>query len=114
HGSQVLVSDATRQLVEGALPESASLVRLGHYRLKDFREPTLVFQLHHPELPDAFPALRALPAAAHNIPEQATLFVGRRTALTDLAQLVVGHRLVTVTGAGGVGKTRLAAEVVPL
>src|SRR5581483_5861453 len=54
------------------------------------------------------------PAAAHNVPEQATLFVGRHTALHDLAELVRATRLVTVLGAGGVGKTRLAAEVVPL
>src|SRR5579859_4442817 len=114
HGGQVLISEATRQLVGDTLPPGAALTRLGRYRLKDFRDPTLLFQLRHPDLPDTFPALRALPAAAHNIPEQATVFVGRRTALTELGELVAGHRLVTVLGAGGVGKTRLAAEVVPL
>jgi predicted ATPase/class 3 adenylate cyclase len=114
HGGQVVLSEATRQLLDDHLLDGTSFTRLGCYRLKDFAEPTVIYQLTHPELPHEFPALRAAPAAAHNVPEQATLFVGRQTALRELADLVASRRLVTVLGAGGVGKTRLAAEVVPL
>ncbi len=114
HGGQVVLSEGTRRLLEDRAPEGARFTRLGTYRLKDFSEPIVIHQLTHDELPATFPALRAAPAAAHNLPEQATLFVGRQTALAELAELVGGTRLVTVLGAGGVGKTRLAAEVVPL
>jgi predicted ATPase/class 3 adenylate cyclase len=114
HGGQIIFSDATRQMLAEQLPDDLSFTTLGAYRLKDFQEPTLLYQVAHPELPVEFPALRAAPAAAHNVPEQATLFVGRQTALSELADLVREHRLVSVLGAGGVGKTRLAAEVVPL
>ena len=113
HGGQVVVSEATRTLVAGLLPEGASLVPLGSYRLKDFPDPEPLHQLRHPDLAVTFPALRVLPAAAHNVPEQATLFVGRQTALTELAKLVRNRRLVSVLGAGGVGKTRLVIELVP-
>ncbi|HEX8958806.1 MAG TPA: adenylate/guanylate cyclase domain-containing protein [Solirubrobacterales bacterium] len=114
HGGQTLLSQATRRLLGEELPAQVSLERLGAYRLKDFREPTELFQVCHPELERSFPTLRALPAAAHNLPEPATLFIGRRTSLRELSELVALHRLVTVLGAGGVGKTRLATEVAPL
>ena len=114
HGGQVVLTETTRQLVgERAGRRRVSFNRLGSYQLKDFPEATVIYQLCHPELAGDFPALRAMPAAAHNLPEQATLFVGRHTALRELADLVTEHRLVTVLGAGGVGKTRLASEVVP-
>ena len=113
HGQQVLVSEATRLAVGETLPEHSSLERLGAYRLKDFPAPTPLYQLRHPELPAAFPALRTLPAAAHNVPEQATLFVDRRAEVIELAELTVARRLVSVVGPGGVGKTRLATELVP-
>jgi predicted ATPase/class 3 adenylate cyclase len=113
HGGQVLVSDATRELVAEALPQGATLTALGSYRLRDFPDPAPLFQLGHPGLRAEFPALRTLPAAAHNIPAQATLFVGRQTALAELGRQVRSRRLVTILGAGGVGKTRLAIELVP-
>jgi predicted ATPase/class 3 adenylate cyclase len=113
HGGQTVLSETTCRLLADTLPDGVSFARLGAYRLKDFREPMPLYQLCHPQLETDFPALRALPAAAHNVPEQATLFVGRRTALHELAELVSGQRLVSVLGAGGVGKTRLATEVVP-
>ena len=113
HGGQVLVSEASRLLTGERLPDGASLAPLGNYRLKDFPDPEPLYELRHPDLQADFPALRALPAAAHNVPEQATLFVGRQTALAELAKLVKNRRLVTVLGAGGVGKTRLTIELVP-
>ena len=113
HGGQVVVSEAARALAGEQLPEGASLSLLGSYRLKDFPEPQPLYQLGHPDLPATFPSLRALPATAHNVPEQATLFVGRQTALAELGKLVRSRRLVTVLGVGGVGKTRLAIELVP-
>jgi predicted ATPase/class 3 adenylate cyclase len=112
HGGQVILTQTTRDLV-GEL-DGVSFTRLGSYQLKDFPDSTVLYQLGHPDLPSEFPALRAIPAAAHNLPQQATLFVGRQTALRELGQLVTEHRLVTVLGAGGVGKTRLASEVAPL
>jgi predicted ATPase/class 3 adenylate cyclase len=113
HGRQVLVSDATRAMVGERLPADASLRPLGAYRLKDFPAPTPLFQLCHPDLPSEFPALRTLPATAHNVPEQATLFVDRREEVIELAELVRSCRLVSVIGPGGVGKTRLSTELVP-
>ena len=113
HGGQVVISEATRVIVGGQMPDGASMILLGSFRLKDFPDPEPLHQLVHPELAATFPALRVLPAAAHNIPEQATLFVGRQTALDELAKLVRNRRLVSVLGAGGVGKTRLVIELVP-
>ena len=114
HGGQVILSEATRQLLGDRLSPEISFNRLGCYQLKDFPEPTVIYQLSHPRLQRDFPALRAVPAAAHNVPEQATLFVGRQTALAELGVLVAEQRLVSVLGAGGVGKTRLASEIAPL
>jgi predicted ATPase/class 3 adenylate cyclase len=114
HGGQVTLSEATRQLLGDRLPPEISFSRQGCYQLKDFPEPTVIYQVSHPRLRRDFPALRAVPAAAHNVPEQATLFVGRQTALAELGALVAEQRLVSVLGAGGVGKTRLASEIAPL
>lgn len=114
HGGQVLVSEATRTATGESLPPGASLKPLGAYRLKDFPTPTELYQLCHRSLPTEFPALRTLPAAAHNVPEQGTLFVDRRTEVVELAALVSAGRLVSILGPGGVGKTRLATEAVPL
>ncbi len=113
HGGQVLVSDATRFAAGELLPARASLRLLGAYRLKDFPAPTPLYQLCHPDLPPEFPALRTLPAAAHNVPAQVTLFVDRRAEVSELAELVTMERLVSVVGPGGVGKTRLSTELVP-
>jgi predicted ATPase/class 3 adenylate cyclase len=114
HGGQVLVSEATRLLVAETLPAGATLQLLGGYRLKDFPGPTQLYQLCHPALQAEFPSLRALPAAAHNVPEQTTLFVNRNADIAALRELVVSRRLVSVLGPGGVGKTRLAIEAVPV
>jgi predicted ATPase len=110
HGGQVVLSAAAAELVRGALPEAASLRDLGEHRLRDLAGPERVFQLGHPDLPADFPALRALDVVPHNLPLQLTSFVGRERELAELAHLLAAHRLVTATGPGGTGKTRLALQ----
>ena len=110
-GGQVVVSDATRELVDARMPGGVTTMALGHHRLKDFPDPIPLFQLVHPTLPSEFPRLRS-DAAPGNLPKQITRFVGRDEQLRDAAQwLSQGVALVTLTGPGGAGKTRLALEV---
>lgn len=109
-GGQVLLSETTAALVRGQLPDGASLRDLGTHRLKDLTSPERVFQLVHPQLPADFPPLASLDTYRHNLPVQLTSFVGREAELAEVAALVGGHRLVTLTGAGGSGKTRLATQ----
>jgi class 3 adenylate cyclase len=117
HGGQTLLSGATAALARDALPAGAHLVDLGPHRLRDLAEPVQVFQLVHSSLPDEFPPLRSLESAPGNLPRQVTTFVGREREVDALSALVRERPLVTLTGVGGVGKTRLAlqvaAEVVP-
>jgi hypothetical protein len=108
HGGQVLLSDATRGLVASALPEGVRLQPLGSYRLKDLPEPEALWQVEIRGLPAAFPPLRALDVRRAHLPPDATTFVGRHVELDRLGQLVVERRLITLTGPGGTGKTRLA------
>lgn len=108
HGGQVVMSDDT--VTDGALPADA-VIDLGHHRLKDFPDPVPLYQLAHTRLPRDFPRLRS-DAAPGNLPKQITRFVGRRTQLAEAsACLAQGRPLVTLTGPGGAGKTRLALEV---
>jgi predicted ATPase/class 3 adenylate cyclase len=109
HGGQTLVSHAAATSAHGALPREASLGDLGPHRLKDLTEPEHVYQLRHPDLPAAFPALLSLDR--DNLPAQHTSFVGRERERDEIASLVTAHRLVTLTGTGGVGKTRLSIEI---
>ena len=111
HGGQVLVSAAVRELAGEDLPPGASLRDLGVHRLRDVERPERLFQLEHPDLPREFPPLRSVDARRHNLLPQLTSFVGRERELAELAALLGGARLVTLTGAGGSGKTRLAIEV---
>ncbi len=111
HGGQVLVSGSTGDLLTGDLPEGATLVHLGIHRLRDLRQPERVFQLSHSMLPSAFPPLRSLDALPNNLPVQLTGFIGREAELGELETLAGEHRLVSLVGAGGVGKTRLAAQL---
>src|SRR4029453_4061781 len=111
HGGQVLLSDATAGVTRGRLPESVELVDLGEHRLRDLAEPMRVFQLTHPDLPREFPAIRSLDALPGNLPAQLTSFVGREPELAGLGKALDEWRLVTLTGTGGVGKTRLALQV---
>jgi predicted ATPase/class 3 adenylate cyclase len=109
HGGQVLVTKATRDLAGGGLGGGFGLKRLGEFRLRDLAEPELIYQLTHADLPADFPPLKTIHAG--NIPLQATSFVGRADDLSGVAQALTESRLVTLTGVGGVGKTRLSIEV---
>jgi predicted ATPase/class 3 adenylate cyclase/DNA-binding CsgD family transcriptional regulator len=112
HGGQTVLSAATEQLVEDRLPADAWLTDLGSHKLRDLPRAMRVVQLCHPELRNNFPPLRTTAAvASHRLPAQLTSFVGRSLQMDELLLEIVGNRLVTLTGAGGAGKTRLAIEV---
>jgi predicted ATPase/class 3 adenylate cyclase len=111
HGGQVLLSNATRALVEQDLPDGVSLRDLGEHRLKDLALPIRIFQLRIEGLAEEFPELKTLDARPTNLPLQLTSFVGRQRELARVEALVGEHRLVTLTGTGGSGKTRLALQV---
>ncbi|HYB17627.1 MAG TPA: adenylate/guanylate cyclase domain-containing protein, partial [Streptosporangiaceae bacterium] len=110
HGGQALVSGATEVLVREDLPEGCVLVDLGEHRLRDLARPVRIFQLAGPGLREEFPPLRTLEAFAGNLPVQVSSFVGRAQELGQLAAAMGRSPLVTVTGPGGVGKTRLAVQ----
>jgi predicted ATPase/class 3 adenylate cyclase len=113
HGGQVLISQATRELLGQDLPCEVGLRDLGHHRLKDLTQPQRLFQLVIPDLPADFPPLRTLGVRAMNLPLQLTGFVGRRRELAEARTLLERPdvRLLTLTGPGGTGKTRLAVQV---
>jgi predicted ATPase/class 3 adenylate cyclase len=111
HGGQVLVSAAVQTLTGLALPPGSSLVDLGTHRLKDLGEPEHLFQLAAPDLPTTFPPLATLDARPNNLPTQLTSFVGREEELATACGLLAANRLVTLTGPGGTGKTRLSLQV---
>jgi predicted ATPase/class 3 adenylate cyclase len=112
HGGQVLVSGATAGLLSETLPEGVTLRDLGLHRLKDLGRPERVFQLEAEFLQPGFPPLASLdnPELPNNLPGQLTAFVGREPEVKDVRSLVASGRLVTLTGAGGCGKTRLALQ----
>ena len=111
HGGQVLCSAVTAGLVADHLPDGHGLVDLGPHRLRDLISPEQVHQLTGPGLTREFPPLRSLEAYPGNLPVQATVFVGREAEVKELAEAVRETRLITLTGVGGVGKTRLALQV---
>jgi predicted ATPase/class 3 adenylate cyclase len=111
HGGQVIVSDATRALVEHALPEGASLRDLGEHRLKDIALSVHLHDLVIEGLEADFPAPRTLDARRDNLPPQLTSFVGRQEEIAEVKRLLGRVRLLTLTGAGGTGKSRLALQV---
>jgi predicted ATPase/class 3 adenylate cyclase len=113
HGGQILLSETAATLSRDALPPETDLRELGEHRLPDLLEPECIFQLLHPDLPDAFPPLRTLDTRPHNLPTQATHFLGREREVAEVVALLrsADARLVTLTGPGGTGKTRLALQV---
>ena len=111
HGGQVLVSLSTEQLVREDPPPGVSLRDVGEKRLKDLVFPERIFQLVISGLPEEFPPLKTLDAYRHNLPPQMTSFIGREEEISEVTQAVRTHRLVTLTGPGGAGKTRLALQV---
>ena len=111
HGGQIVVSLATEELVQES---GVELLDLGEHVLRDLARPERVFQVVHPGLRSEFPRLSSLDAFPGNLPAQVTSFVGRDDDLAILARLLDAERLVTVTGVGGVGKTRLAIQVAAL
>lgn len=112
HGGQTVLSGATEAMAIETLPADAWLTDLGTHELRGVPRPERVVQLCHPDLRNDFPPLRtSKSSAAHNLPAQFTSFVGRGQQVIQARKLLADNRLVTLTGAGGVGKTRLAAEV---
>ncbi len=117
HGGQILVSHATVELVRDQLHADVSLRDLGEHRLRDLARPERLYQLCAADLDDEFPPVQSIDAFPGNLPTQLTSFVGRDRELTTLVKALGESHLVTLTGVGGVGKTRLAtqlaAEVLP-
>lgn len=109
-GGQTLLSATLLELVRDELPTGTSVVDLGQHRMKDLTHPERVHQLDISGLPTSFPPLCSLDRATHNLPVQATPFIGRERELAALVATVRAHRLVTLTGFGGMGKTRLALQ----
>jgi len=108
HGGQVLLSDATRGLVERSLPAATRFRDLGQHRLKDLAQPERLYQMVIEGLEQEFPPLRTMDARPNNLPAQLTRFIGRDYEISRVRELLTRNRLVTLTGPGGTGKTRLA------
>ena len=111
HGGQVLLSQAAFDLVESELPDDVTLRDMGQHRLKDLLRSQHLYQLVVGDLPSDFPPLRSLELRPHNLPIQLTSFIGREAEIRELSALIGRARLVTLTGVGGTGKTRLALQV---
>ena len=111
HGGQILLSMVTRELIADDLPEGVSLQDLGEHRLKDLARPQHLFQVVAPGLRANFPPLKSLDSLPNNLPIQLTSFIGREREMSEVKRLLATTRLLTLTGAGGAGKTRLLLQV---
>ncbi len=111
HGGQILVSRATWELVRDALPEGCEVIDLGEHRLRGVSRPMGVGQVAHRDFPRRFPPLRLSDGPGHDLPVQLTTFVGRVAELEVLGKVLAEVRLLTLTGSGGCGKTRLGLEL---
>ena len=110
HGGQVLLSLPTEELVRDHLPMGVQLRALGEHRLRDLARPEHLYQLVTSDLPSQFPALRSLESVPNNLPVQLTSFIGRERELAEVKRLLGSTRLLTLTGSGGTGKTRLSLQ----
>ncbi len=111
HGGQIVVSGATEMLMRGQLPDGMELVDLGEHRLRDLGSPLQIFQLNRDGDRAEFPPLRTLDSFPGNLPAQVSSFVGRQDEVARVASALEDSRVVTVTGVGGVGKTRIAIQI---
>ena len=111
HGGQILVSNATQELVRNDLPSLVELRNLGLHRLRDLTRAEHIYQVVAPRLPDRFPALRSLEVVPNNLPRQLTTFIGREREIAEAKRLLAETHLLTITGPGGSGKTRLSLEI---
>jgi predicted ATPase/class 3 adenylate cyclase len=111
HGEQIVVSLVTAELLRDELPPGVDLVDLGEHRLADLTRPEHVFQVSQPDLTGSFPPLRSLGSHRHNLPVAPSSFIGREGELEAVRDLLRSSRLLTLSGVGGVGKTRLALQV---
>lgn len=111
NGGQILVSGATAELTAGLVEAPMELTDRGVHPLKDLERPEQLFELVHPDLPEITVPLRTEPIQRVHLPAQLTSFVGRSADLEEVTALIQSNRLVTLTGVGGTGKTRLALEV---
>lgn len=111
HGGQILLSQSAYDLTKDKLPAQVQLVDMGERRLKDVLRTEHLYQLIVPDLPSEFPSLKTLELFSHNLPAQVTSFIGREKEINEVVKLVEEHRIVTLTGSGGAGKSRLGLQV---
>ena len=111
HGGQILLSLATEELVRDSLPEGVRLRDLGERRLRDLARPENIFQLIATDLPTEFPPLRSLESVPNNLPIELTSFIGREREMAEVKRLLGSTHLLTLTGTGGTGKTRLSLQL---
>ena len=111
YGGQVLLSNSTAELVRGQLPANVTLRDMGEHRLKGLVNLEHLWQMVAPDLVADFPPLQSLNAIPNNLPVQLTSFIGREKDIVEVKRLLSASRLVTLTGSGGAGKTRLALQV---
>ncbi|MDX1377939.1 MAG: adenylate/guanylate cyclase domain-containing protein, partial [Anaerolineales bacterium] len=111
YGGQTILSGTSAGLVRSDLPDEVNLLDLKEHRLKGMLNPEHLWQIVTPELPGEFPPLQTLTEVPNNLPLQLTSFIGREFEISEIKQALNGHRLVTLTGSGGIGKTRLSLQV---
>lgn len=111
HGGQILMSEAARHLISHSIPRGILIRDIGEYRFKDLDEPRRVFQIDAAGLETSFPRLRTTEMRRHNLPLTPMAFIGKAEEMLEVQGLITSHRLLTLTGTGGAGKTRLAIEL---
>ena len=110
HGDQVLLSQAAHDVVIDTLRDGVALRDLGQHRLRDLERPERIFQLTAPGLRSEFPPLKSMDSRRHNLPISPTRFIGRESELAEIGERLAAHRMLTLVGPGGTGKTRLALQ----